>query len=119
MIAVRGNNDKGAWSEQACRASADKFEAVARAHQELVQAEFMVGLSYERTFKSEENGLPLGDSGGSGVFIHPGIVFDITPTVQMFGLVSLPLSQGWNSPVDQQRFRLGTGIIWILKHSGA
>ena len=80
---------------------------------------FQVGMSYERTFKSEENGLPLADSGGSGVFIHPGIVFDITPTVQMFGLVSLPLSQRWNSVVDEQRFRLGTGSIWILKHSGS
>lgn len=77
-----------------------------------------LGMSYERTFASEEHGLVIGDSGGSGVFVHPGVVFSVAPTVQVFGLVSLPVSQQWNSIVDRQRFRVGTGIIWILKHSG-
>jgi hypothetical protein len=77
-----------------------------------------IGVSYERTFASEESGLVIADSGGSGVFVHPGVVFSVTPALQFFGLVSLPVSQQWNSVVDRQRFRLGTGIIWILKHSG-
>lgn len=77
-----------------------------------------LGVSYERTFQSEENGMALADSGSSGAFIHPGVVFDITSNVQMFALVSLPLTQQYNSIVDRQRFRLGTGIIWILRHSG-
>ena len=78
-----------------------------------------LGISYERLFQSQENGLTVPDSGASGVFIHPGVVFDISQSMQAFGLVSLPLSQQYNSIVDRQRFRLGTGIIWILKHSGA
>jgi len=78
-----------------------------------------LGLSYERTFQSEENGITVADSGSTGVFIHPGVVFDVTSSVQFFGLVSLPLTQTYNSIVDRQRFRLGTGIIWILKHSGS
>jgi len=77
-----------------------------------------LGMSYERTFQSEDNGLPVSDSGASGVFMHPGLVFDVTPTVQAFTLVSLPLTQQYNSIVDRQRFRFGTGIIWILRHSG-
>jgi len=77
-----------------------------------------LGVSEERTFASEENGLPLADSGASGLFMHPGIVFSVSPSVQFFGLVSLPLTQQYSSIVDRQRFRLGTGIIWILKHSG-
>jgi hypothetical protein len=77
-----------------------------------------LGVSHEVTFQSEENGVPVADSGSSGVFIHPGVVFALTPTVQFFGLVSLPLTQSFNSPVDRQRFRVGTGIIWILKNSG-
>jgi hypothetical protein len=77
-----------------------------------------LGVSYERTFPSEENGVPEADSGASGVFIHPGVVFSMTPSLQFFGLVSLPLTQQFNSIVDHQRFRLGTGIIWILRHSG-
>ena len=77
-----------------------------------------LGLSYENTFASEQNGVPLAASGASGIFMHPGIVFSVNPALQFFGLVSLPLTQQWNSIVDRQRFRLGTGIIWILKHSG-
>src|SRR5215831_11213612 len=77
-----------------------------------------LGISHEVTFQSEENGVPVADSGSSGVFIHPGIVFEFTPSVQFFALVSLPLTQQFNSITDRQRFRVGTGIIWILKHSG-
>jgi hypothetical protein len=77
-----------------------------------------LGISAERTFASEQNGVALADSGASGIFMHPGIVFSTNPSVQLFGLVSLPLTQQWNSTVNRQRFRLGTGIIWILKHSG-
>jgi tetratricopeptide (TPR) repeat protein len=40
--------DKGGnWNESACRGAADKFAAVAREHN-LVEAQFMVGLSYQR-----------------------------------------------------------------------
>jgi hypothetical protein len=77
-----------------------------------------LGMSYERTFQSEDRGLPVTDSGASGVFMHPGVVFDISQSVQAFGLVSIPLTQQYNSIVDRQRFRVGTGIIWILRHSG-
>jgi hypothetical protein len=78
-----------------------------------------LGISYERMFQSQENGITVPDSGASGVFIHPGVVFDIGPTLQAFALVSLPLTQQYNSIVDRQRFRVGTGIIWILRHSGS
>jgi len=77
-----------------------------------------LGVSYERTFQSEESGILVADSGSSGVFVHPGVVFSVAPSVQFFGLVSLPLTQQYNSIVDRQRFRVGAGIIWILKHSG-
>ena len=80
---------------------------------------FQLGISYERTFQAEENGAVVADSGASGAFIHPGLVFDISPTVQVFTLVSLPLAQQYNSIIDRQRFRFGTGIIWMLKRSGA
>jgi tetratricopeptide (TPR) repeat protein len=42
------NNDKGTWSESACRQSAERFESVVREHSDLVAAQFMVGLSYQR-----------------------------------------------------------------------
>jgi hypothetical protein len=77
-----------------------------------------LGASAERTFASEQNGITVPQSGASGVFLHPGVVFSTTPSVQFFALISLPLAQQWNSVVDRQRFRLGCGVIWILRHSG-
>jgi tetratricopeptide (TPR) repeat protein len=42
-------NDQGhSWNESACRGSADKFSAIARSQNDLVEAEFMAGLSFER-----------------------------------------------------------------------
>ncbi len=77
-----------------------------------------LGVSYERTFHEELNGVSLPDSGASGVFLHPGVVVAASPNVQIFALVSLPVTQQWESLDDRQRFRVGTGVIWILKHSG-
>ncbi len=48
-----------------------------------------VGLSNEHTFAVERGGVPLPDSGGSGVFVHPGIVAMVAPRVQFFALASL------------------------------
>ena len=36
------------WNEPACRQSADRFAQVARSHTDLVEAQFMIGLSYHR-----------------------------------------------------------------------
>jgi tetratricopeptide (TPR) repeat protein len=36
------------WNESSCRQSADRFSMVARAHTELVEAQYMIGLSYHR-----------------------------------------------------------------------
>jgi len=44
----------GSWSDNACRASAEKFQAVVREHSDLVAAQFMVGLSYQRCNMSSE-----------------------------------------------------------------
>lgn len=41
-------NDKGSWSESACRQAADRFASVVRAHAQMVEAQYMAGLSYQR-----------------------------------------------------------------------
>jgi tetratricopeptide (TPR) repeat protein len=38
----------GGWNESACRQSADNFSRVAKSHPDLVEATYMVGLSYHR-----------------------------------------------------------------------
>jgi tetratricopeptide (TPR) repeat protein len=41
-------NDKGGWNEGACKSSADRFTQVVRTHPKMVEAQFMVGLSFHR-----------------------------------------------------------------------
>ena len=73
-----------------------------------------VGVSHERTFPVERNGAPLIDSGGSGVFVHQGLVWGANEHMQFFTLLSLPVTQQWNAVQDRQRFRLGAGVILLL-----
>lgn len=47
-------NEKGGWNDGACRSAADKFASVVRAHNDLPEAQFMVGLSYQRCGLSQE-----------------------------------------------------------------
>ena len=48
-IATFGQNDKAkGWNESSCRSSADRFAAVLRQHPKMVEAQFMVGLSFHR-----------------------------------------------------------------------
>lgn len=48
-------NDKAhGWTESSCRQSADRFASVVRAHPDLVEAQFMVGLSYHRCGLAED-----------------------------------------------------------------
>jgi hypothetical protein len=75
-----------------------------------------VGLSHERTFAQELNGLRVSTSGGSGLFVHQGIVWGANEHVQIFALLSLPITQQWRGPDERQRFRLGAGTIFILGH---
>jgi hypothetical protein len=76
-----------------------------------------LGLSYERTFPVEELGKPLSDSGSHGVFLHPGLVFSTNPRLQFFTIVSLPITQTYNSINDRQQFRVGAGTIIMLGHT--
>jgi tetratricopeptide (TPR) repeat protein len=49
------NQDKGgSWSESACRQAAEKFQSVVRSHPDLIAAQFMVGLSYQRCNMNSE-----------------------------------------------------------------
>jgi len=53
-LAAFRETDKGSWSESQCRSSADRFTAVVREHSDLVAAQFMVGLSYQRCNMNSE-----------------------------------------------------------------
>ena len=77
-----------------------------------------LGLSYEKTFAVEELGKPLTDTAYTAVMMHPGLVFQTNPRLQFFALVSLPVTQQFESLDWRQRFRLGFGAIIMLGRSG-
>jgi tetratricopeptide (TPR) repeat protein len=54
LASFRDIDAKGSWSESQCRTSADRFTAVVREHSDLVAAQFMVGLSYQRCNMNNE-----------------------------------------------------------------
>jgi hypothetical protein len=76
-----------------------------------------LGLSYEKTLAMEELGKPVAGTAANAVMMHPGLVFQTNPRFQFFALVSLPLTQQFESLDYRQRFRLGFGTIIILGHS--
>lgn len=47
-------NEKNGWNEASCKGSADKFKSVVSSHPELIEAQFMVGLSLERCGMNSE-----------------------------------------------------------------
>lgn len=47
-VELFAQSDKSGWNESACRSSADRFAGVVRAHPKLVEAQYMVGLSFHR-----------------------------------------------------------------------
>lgn len=81
-------------------------------HGKLLSLQF--GASYEKTSREEESGVPVVLSGGRGTFVHPALVFDIGTHVQIFNLLSVPVSQSWRNADDRQRFRFGSGVIFKL-----
>ena len=73
-----------------------------------------LGLSHERTFAQQANGVERLNSGGTGIFLHQGVVLGVNERIQIFALVSLPIQQRWRAPEDRQRFRIGAGTILIF-----
>jgi hypothetical protein len=77
-----------------------------------------LGLSYEKTLAMEELGKPVAGTAANAVMMHPGVVFQTNPRFQFFAIVSLPLTQQFESLDYRQRFRVGFGTIIMLGHSG-
>ena len=70
-----------------------------------------VGLSWEKTGRSREEGMLLPESRTSALMIHPTLSREIGRSLQTFVVVSMPVVQdsgreGW------QRFRIAAGMVW-------
>ena len=52
------------------------------------------------------------NTGGKELLVHPTLVYSPGHGVMFFGLVSVPVWRDFKDPVEQDRFRLGTGVIY-------
>jgi hypothetical protein len=78
---------------------------------------FQLGVSHETGTRDRLDGLALEGTGGSALLVHPTVTVGINKQVLLFGLVSIPTTQRWRSPEDEQRFRVGVGTILTLGRS--
>ena len=79
-------------------------------------ASFQVGLSHETMLDGAAGGVRERNSGGSGVFIHPTVLYGRSQRLLFFAQTTLPVRQDWNEPSDRERFRVGGGAILKLGH---
>jgi hypothetical protein len=70
-----------------------------------------MGLSRETTFREEVDGLPITESGGWVVLVHPTIMWGASENLMVFGMTSLPVAQDWHEVAERERFRVGAGVI--------
>ena len=75
---------------------------------------FQLGLSYEIYARSTLAGAPVADSGGSGVYLHPTVVWGPGGRILLFASTSLPVFEDYRNPADSNRWRAGLGIIFLF-----
>jgi hypothetical protein len=70
-----------------------------------------LGLSHETTFDERLNGVHLSETGRSGVFAHPTVLYDLSQRVLFFGQTTFPIHQTYGDVNNRERFRIGAGVI--------
>ena len=72
-----------------------------------------LGLSYELYARSTIAGAPVPDSGGRGLYLHPTLVWGPGGHILLFTSTSLPVFEDYRNTADNNRWRVGAGIIFL------
>jgi hypothetical protein len=75
-----------------------------------------LGMSHETHLRERVGSTMVENSGGSGGFAHPTMLYGFSQRVLLFAQTTLPVRQDWRNPNDKERFRVGTGLIVALGH---
>ena len=73
---------------------------------------YQLGWSYETYLRDRVAGTDDPNTGGRELLVHPTLVYSPGHGLVFFGLVSLPVWRDFRDPVAQDRFRVGTGVIY-------
>jgi hypothetical protein len=81
-------------------------------HERLIS--FQLGLSYEIYARHTEAGAAVPDSGGSGLYLHPTVVWGPGGHILVFASTSLPAYEDYRNTADNNRWRAGAGVIFLF-----
>lgn len=73
-----------------------------------------LGVSYEIYMRATAGGAPVADTGGRGLYLHPTVVWGPGGRILLFGTTSLPALEDYRNAADNNRWRVGAGIILLL-----
>jgi hypothetical protein len=74
---------------------------------------FQLGASFERYARDTLAGAPPAASGGDELLLHPTVVWG-AGSVLVFAVVSLPAHRDFAQPLQQDRWRVGGGVTYVL-----
>lgn len=75
---------------------------------------FQLGLSHETSTRERLADVPMPGAEGHAVLLHPTVTIGVNKKVLLFALTSIPVSQRWQTPSDEQQFRVGFGTIYTF-----
>jgi hypothetical protein len=73
---------------------------------------YQLGWSYERYFKDAIGGVRDPQTGGEEVLLHPTVAYSPGRGLLFFALVSIPVWRDFRDTLAQDRFRVGTGVVY-------
>lgn len=73
---------------------------------------YQLGWSFETYFRDRIADTVIQDSGGQEVLLHPTLVYSPGQGWLFFGLVSIPVWRDFRDPLQQDRFRIGLGVVY-------
>src|SRR5207302_5526002 len=73
---------------------------------------YQLGFSFEQTYMDRNIGQPVFGSGGNQALLHPTSVYSPGHGLLFFGVVSIPVYRNMRDTSQQDRFRVGSGVIY-------
>jgi hypothetical protein len=77
---------------------------------------FQLGFSHETYFQDEMGAEKDPSTGGTAAMVHPTLVWGPGGHVLVFAMASLPIWRSFANPADQDRWRVGAGLIYFFGH---
>jgi hypothetical protein len=75
---------------------------------------FQLGCSYEIYGRDTAGGVPVGNTGGRGLYLHPTVVWGPGGRILVFAMTSLPVFENYRDTADNNRWRVGAGIVFLF-----